>query len=273
MDSPPAKRQRRLKAAFSEDEELELDSPQQVVASGGTQRSTSAITGKANRPQDSTKSTRSKAKSKSNNEESKATRRKVASKAESVSPKTSQKSPGKKTPEKKSTSLHTFFARASEEQRWNRKADTPNKEADDVKTPDAIEDDDESSDETFPLLGESKGDMTFQLDRRKDRVAWTRNGSPTFRTGLSVSNQKFVKPPVPTVRRSKLKADVEDSSNTCIHRPWADRYGPANLEELAVHRKKVGDLQKWLDEVLNGRDPRVCAMLNIMPFSLILTGR
>ena len=39
-------------------------------------------------------------------------------------------------------------------------------------------------------------------------------------------------------------------------RPWAERYGPSCLEELAVHKKKVTDVRMWLDNVLSDKDPR-----------------
>jgi len=36
-------------------------------------------------------------------------------------------------------------------------------------------------------------------------------------------------------------------------RPWSERFSPVNLDELAVHKKKVGDVRKWLEDVLAGR--------------------
>ncbi|CAG8977075.1 hypothetical protein HYALB_00005783 [Hymenoscyphus albidus] len=36
-------------------------------------------------------------------------------------------------------------------------------------------------------------------------------------------------------------------------RPWAERFAPANLDELAVHKKKVGDVRGWLEDVMGGR--------------------
>ncbi|KAL8813723.1 MAG: hypothetical protein Q9223_000479 [Gallowayella weberi] len=36
-------------------------------------------------------------------------------------------------------------------------------------------------------------------------------------------------------------------------RPWADRYGPVSLEELAVHKKKVADVSNWLHGVFRRR--------------------
>lgn len=36
-------------------------------------------------------------------------------------------------------------------------------------------------------------------------------------------------------------------------RPWSERFGPANIEELAVHKKKVADVRRWLEDVMDGR--------------------
>ena len=58
---------------------------------------------------------------------------------------------------------------------------------------------------------------------------------------MPTSSQKFARKPITE------KRDVDDM------RPWAERFSPANLDELAVHKKKVADVRAWLDEVMNGR--------------------
>jgi cell cycle checkpoint protein len=35
-------------------------------------------------------------------------------------------------------------------------------------------------------------------------------------------------------------------------RPWAERFAPTNLDELVVHKKKVGDVRGWLEDVMDG---------------------
>ncbi|KAL8655678.1 MAG: hypothetical protein Q9210_000741 [Variospora velana] len=44
-------------------------------------------------------------------------------------------------------------------------------------------------------------------------------------------------------------------------RPWADRYGPTCIEELAVHKKKVADVRDWLDTVCAGRSNKKLLVL------------
>ena len=44
-------------------------------------------------------------------------------------------------------------------------------------------------------------------------------------------------------------------------RPWTEKYGPHNLEELVVHHKKVGNVRNWLEVVLNGKNPQKLLVL------------
>jgi cell cycle checkpoint protein len=257
MASPPAKRQRTSKVVFSDDEE-EPETSSQGPPPRRISSSTATRASEVTTPQKTTKPTRLKSKSKPSTDAAPATPRKAAVKAASVSPVKAKKSPRRKKTEENSRSLHAFFGRASEEQRWNRRVDIPTAEVDDVENGDAIEDDD-SLDEAFSQLAEGQEDVKVQLDRRKDLLAVTSNASQTGRSSLPASSHKFVKPPLPSINKHGLNVELDDNSSKHLHRPWADRYGPANLEELAVHKKKVADVHKWLGEVLNGRDPRVCA--------------
>ncbi|KAI0011298.1 hypothetical protein F4779DRAFT_626647 [Xylariaceae sp. FL0662B] len=58
-----------------------------------------------------------------------------------------------------------------------------------------------------------------------------------------MSSQKFLRPP-----RLQRSASSDDEQ-----RPWSERFGPVNLEELAVHKKKVADVRRWLQDVMAGR--------------------
>jgi cell cycle checkpoint protein len=257
MASPPAKRQRTSRVVFSDDDEEELEISSQGPPPRRISSSIAARTREVTASPKTTRPTASKSKSKPSTDAAPATPGKAAVKTTSTSPVKAKKSPRRKTTEETNKSLHAFFGRASEEQRWNRRVDKPTAEVDDVENGDAIEDDD-SLDEAFLQLAEAQEDVKFQLDRRKDPATVTSNASATVRSSLLASNHKFVKPPLLNSTNNGLKVDRDNDSNTHLHRPWADRYGPTNLEELAVHKKKVADVHKWLGEVLNGRDPRVC---------------
>ncbi|KAL8683014.1 MAG: hypothetical protein Q9186_001009 [Xanthomendoza sp. 1 TL-2023] len=44
-------------------------------------------------------------------------------------------------------------------------------------------------------------------------------------------------------------------------RPWAERYGPVSLEELAVHKKKIADVSDWLHGVFQHRSKKKILVL------------
>ncbi|KAG7292103.1 hypothetical protein NEMBOFW57_002136 [Staphylotrichum longicolle] len=56
---------------------------------------------------------------------------------------------------------------------------------------------------------------------------------------------RFLRPPKPSA--PKVAAGGDDA------RPWSERFAPVSLEELAVHKRKVQDVKRWLDEVFAGR--------------------
>jgi cell cycle checkpoint protein len=49
---------------------------------------------------------------------------------------------------------------------------------------------------------------------------------------------------------SKTSTPAENSDDA---RPWSERFAPVSLDELAVHKRKVQDVRRWLDEVFAGR--------------------
>ncbi|CAI4216380.1 unnamed protein product [Parascedosporium putredinis] len=53
----------------------------------------------------------------------------------------------------------------------------------------------------------------------------------------------FVRPPKP----ARLRGADDDL------RPWSERFRPLTLDELAVHKKKVADVRRWIEGVLSGQ--------------------
>ncbi|KAK3355930.1 putative RAD17 protein [Neurospora tetraspora] len=93
----------------------------------------------------------------------------------------------------------------------------------------------------------------LQAHRRfKDNSQGTSQGSSVFSTQASTlsstTGQRFLKPSRPARLAVAPAAPTEDDS-----RPWSERFAPTNLEELAVHKRKVGDVRKWLEDVIAGR--------------------
>lgn len=155
--------------------------------------------------------------------------------------------------EKESKSLHTFFGRATEEQRWARKDKSPPITTDDGEAGDAIEDD--SFDEALVELAVGEGETNRDLDRRKEPQLTPSNPSSNTARNLFGSSQKFAKPSKPATKEPKAVSGYHDGGP---NRPWAERFAPASLEELAVHKKKVADIQQWLAAVFQGRNRSVC---------------
>ncbi|KAF2442029.1 Rad17-domain-containing protein [Karstenula rhodostoma CBS 690.94] len=48
---------------------------------------------------------------------------------------------------------------------------------------------------------------------------------------------------------------------TVDRRPWNEKYGPASLDELAVHKKKVADVRTWLTDVFSGKERKRLLLL------------
>ncbi|KAI0187318.1 Rad17 cell cycle checkpoint protein [Xylaria flabelliformis] len=58
------------------------------------------------------------------------------------------------------------------------------------------------------------------------------------------------------VSRDRLRPPpsvVEDRHADDERRPWSERFAPTNLDELAVHKKKVTDVRQWLENVIAGK--------------------
>jgi len=49
------------------------------------------------------------------------------------------------------------------------------------------------------------------------------------------------------------KPPATDAGTDGGSRPWSERFAPTNLDELAVHKRKVADVRRWLEDVLAGR--------------------
>jgi cell cycle checkpoint protein len=232
MAKRPAKRQRRSSAPLSDENEYEdllphstSSKPQhrQLELNHGSSDTTLSLSP-------------TKTRSKTKKPVSKTT---SAHPSPKPSPDKSKKSNGPQKDDK-TKSLHSFFGRVTEEQRWKRKSNTPDDLISDGEFGDAIEDDD-LSDSALLALEASFDKRTVSDDRKRDLDS---NTNPPLTT------QRFVKPRVPSTTKS-INSNAPDDR---VDRPWADRYGPSNLEELAIHKKKAADVQTWLENALSGKE-------------------
>ncbi|KAM5465313.1 RFC checkpoint protein Rad17 [Microsporum audouinii] len=178
-------------------------------------------------------------------------------------------------------SLRNFFQPATAEERWSRLQREKEREKEKEKErhmflelendilEDMIEDDD-SLDEILsqpPRQNGNKGGLAGfhgypALDRRKSSLP----------SRDAVSTGKLERKPRPA-KRFILHADgnglgplsqstfaslgsSSTPAQTTARRPWAEQFAPVNLDELAVHKRKVSDVQNWLNEVFAGRSTR-----------------
>jgi cell cycle checkpoint protein len=242
MAPRPAKRQRRSTIALSDDNDADSEPPSSKHAKASFQREIT-LDGRTSTTVSPIKSTKTRS----------AAKRAAASSSPISSPEKTRKNTRVKDEPVKNKSLHNFFGKASEEQRWRKKSQTPDLEVENsAELSDAIEDDD-LSDETLQELGLKIDKSSNPLERRNPTLlSSSRNHKERTNEGSLPSSQRFVKPAVPT--RNSTTATNADRAEGEGHAPWADRYGPTNLEELMVHKKKVTDVQSWLQGKIDGRN-------------------
>ncbi|KAH7329082.1 Rad17 cell cycle checkpoint protein-domain-containing protein [Stachybotrys elegans] len=136
----------------------------------------------------------------------------------------------------KTTDLKTLFSRQVQ-----RASQAPHVERRNTLADDPISDpisDDEISEVTASstsLVGE------HSRNRKKDGAHVAFAEAPS-------ASQKFLRPPRPSSNPKTGSRTLDDDL-----RPWSERFGPRNLEELAVHKKKVADVRRWLEDVTEGR--------------------
>ncbi|MCJ1351857.1 MAG: Cell cycle checkpoint protein rad17 [Icmadophila ericetorum] len=153
----------------------------------------------------------------------------------------------------KSSSIYSFFDAVPPSQ----KADGSTKEsAVEIETEEEDNIEDSSSDIGSFGVG-SIDNNVMPLDRVKHDITHNQKRSrkaPVF-SGKPVSNGKLPGPSQKfksTAEASQL-ATSSKATQTEDLRPWAEKYGPANISELAVHKKKIADVEKWLNYSFNGR--------------------
>ena len=247
MAPPPAKRQKRLIVLSSDEDE----------GAGGRYQNNGAKREEASvRPEDKVNSscslpTRSRTKPR-------ATAPKPRSGASHGStPSSSPEKPRKKlkaeSKSQKAGSLYTFFNAATQSQRVNGRSDSAPLEVD-AEEKDFIQDD-PLDEELVPVqgrLGKSEGIDGKRTGRRKSSAP---NGTAAHNETYPNASQRFLMPTQPAqtgfAKHLSGKTDKEDL------RPWWERYAPASLEELAVHKRKVSDVRNWLDDAFHGRSRKV----------------
>jgi cell cycle checkpoint protein len=154
-----------------------------------------------------------------------------------------------KTVKTQSKPIYSFFNSATQRQ-LSRPSNSPEKKR--PTSPDVEEDliqDDDSLGEDMASLGETKFGSQYPVPVRQKRKWDGLDDALGESSGLPRGSQVF----------KKLSTNTNGSANTAKipivdSRPWTERFGPLNVDELAVHKRKVQDVRTWLESVLSGRD-------------------
>lgn len=260
MAPPPAKRQKRLIVLSSDDEDGDAEKNEVLVVEDGRsfERSpTLSATSHRGATASSRLSNRSRANLTVRNKAPPSTASPITT--PKPSPKKLRKKGKTGQEEPKSKSLYTFFTTATQTQRSRVGSEhgTPELEEEDY-----IED--ESLDEELRRLTGPCSESNGVLDRRKTkRLSPQHSGHQQSGGAFASASQKFLR------SSSRKKSDngrdgVEAAAAEEDRRPWAEKYAPTNLDELAVHKRKVTDVRAWLDNVLHGRDRKVFASFHLV---------
>ena len=242
MAAPPPKRQRRLTLLTSDDEDIgplqagkKKTLPTRSVAQG---------LAKASSPPK-----RSSKKSPGSKTPSKSPATKLGKQQSSQSP---SKSNGRIQAQKPqaSKSIQSFFNKKTERQRVGGTEARPIKLED--SGADEIKDDyisDDISDEDLLQKKDALNSSQSQGTKKRS-LSGSKVDSPSLSASLpSASNQRVKN----DIKHSGITQRLDQKDYRENQRPWAERYGPINLDELAVHKKKVADVKDWLEGVFEHR--------------------
>ncbi|KAF5022240.1 hypothetical protein F66182_5713 [Fusarium sp. NRRL 66182] len=229
--APPAKRRRRNVVDASDDED---EQPHTNTLARFLLSSSSSST-KSRAPTDSPSPTKPKiaAGKPAKNSSIRLPRRAPQHKSSSTSPSSKRtKDVGKGAEKGNTANLKTLFSNQAQRATKTENGDRRSAPLDDIIS-DPISEDDEISEQTA---------SSASLVGRHAKKRLRDSTNSAFPNAPSAS-QKFIKPPKPV----HLAAANDDT------RPWSEQFGPRNLEELAVHKKKVADVRRWLEDVVAGR--------------------
>ncbi|ROW00382.1 hypothetical protein VMCG_07208 [Cytospora schulzeri] len=157
------------------------------------------------------------------------------------SPSQSPAKPKKQVEEKgKSANIRTLFSKQSQKVKTEGSSNGLPKKTEvqslDI-TSDPLSDDEE--------IGVHRAMGTSLVGKRAQKRTGDTFESATSSSAGRPASQRFIKP--------SRQESASSTDGGVDQRPWSERFGPANLDELVVHKKKVADVRAWLDHVLSGR--------------------
>ena len=154
----------------------------------------------------------------------------------------------------KAGNLHTFFTKITQTQRIASTPGNSNASQQVEEEEDLIEDD--------PLVEGFPGQTSLHRSSRASGLSIKAFEREVAEDRLSSGNnigasQRFL----PVTKTSWTDRSTTQSAKVPESKPWADAFQPLNLEELAVHKKKVAEVRVWLDSALHGQGHKVILQL------------
>ena len=263
MPPRPAKRQRRLVILSSDNDDDWSRSAEHTDGNEGAKDYASRVGAKQKNTDGTavkrTLPTRSRTKS---------TVKKTRPEPSSIKISTADSSPKKPAREPKpiaklqtSKPISSFFNAAPTQSQPSNDQKRPKEESPNIEegeADDLIEDDSSNEGEGVNKLRGLRDTTRLVLDRRK-RLPLSTLNSTTSTQGhkLPAGSQRFKIGGRTTVEGADSSVSTLGGVVHVDSRPWAERFEPRSLEELAVHKRKVSDIRNWLERVLQGRDYKV----------------
>ena len=192
---------------------------------------------------------------KSTQQEPTTPKRKRSSAANTPSKKKDQKDELKPT----ENLIKSFFDKAAQKQKDRPSAtrSTPVPEPIILDEQEAVEDDISDTDDVgFEGPKLEKGlPIATGRKRKLDNL----DGKSIANSSLPAGSQRFLRPS--TGLTSTSSSPISGHKTGVDLRPWTERFAPINLEELAVHNKKIQDVRNWLGCVLQGTETKKLLIL------------
>jgi len=161
--------------------------------------------------------------------------------------KTKPKTTVQDAPASKSKPIYSFFNTATQRQQSSQRSASPMIQPAPLDEAETIE----SEDEVSSGLALSKdSSVALAMRKRKAQQAQSREDESSL---LPPPTQKFRKTS-DGGRTPSISVINEDK------RPWVVQFAPSNLDELAVHKRKVGDVKNWLNFAYSGKRQRVLVL-------------
>ena len=146
-------------------------------------------------------------------------------------------------PKTKAKPIYSFFNAATQRQQSSQRSASPMSTPAQTNQTETIDSDDDNASSVALSKGSS---VAMAMRKRK-----TQHAQGHEDVGLL---------PPPTQKFRKTSDGGRAPSISVVNedkRPWVVQFGPSNLDELAVHKRKVGDVRNWLEAAYNGKRQKV----------------